>query len=104
MLAELSWRIDPNDFREVVFARDDEGMAVPQLREGQHNLLGGGKRFQLLADIDVVTIAATENSFQGAPVVQLAVKDSQSSTGLRNLAQLGTIIQERRRRLSQEPD
>lgn len=79
---ELTWRIDPRDFEGVTFARDNEGMAKPQLHEGQQRLLGGGQRFQLLADIDVVTIAAT---------------------GLRDLAQLGAIIQERRQRISQEP-
>lgn len=104
MLAELNWRIDPNDFRGVVFVRDAEGMAVPQLTEGQRNLLGGGQRFQLLADIDVVTIAATEYTTGGVPVAQLAVKDAQSSTGLRSLAELGAIIQQRRLALSEQRD
>lgn len=104
MLAELNWRIDPGDFRGVVFARDAEGMAVPQLTDGQRNVLGGGRRFQLLADIDVVTIAATESTIGGEHVAHLAVKDLQSSTGVRNLAELGAIIQERRLRLAEQPD
>lgn len=103
MFAELTWRIDPSDFRGVTFARDDEGMAKPQLGEGQHRLLGGGKRFQLIADIDVVSIAATETSYSGAPVVHLAVHDRGSSSELRDVAQLGAIIQARREHLSQAP-
>lgn len=104
MLAELSWRIDPNDFRGVVFARDAEGMAVPQITEGQRNLLGGGQRFQLLADIDVVTIAATEHTVHGEPVARLAVKDMHSSVGISSLSELGAIIQKRRLSLSEQPE